>query len=256
MSIRCSWADHSCRACSQGGEAASCCTRLITWSTCSRVAILPVSDVDRSLAFCAERLGFNLDVVRAQPRFPCRAADVSRLRVLGADRVGLTEAEPGSVKRLYLVVSALEAARFELVGRGVDVGEIRRDQAQGASRHVAGRLRAGVRSAAASRASPSSPTATATRGRCRSTPGFPSRARSPRRSASVTVDIGRERPWPPRRCLPGGSRMGFVHRHRTRAGGVTRLWRRGCAGSGAVPSYGCRRRPSSTSGPCWSCCGR
>lgn len=90
------------------------------------VVILPVSDVDRSLAFYTERLGFNLDVdYRPSPDFrvvqltpPGSACSVQ----IG---VGLTDAEPGSVQGLYLVVPDLEAARAELVERGVDVGRIR-----------------------------------------------------------------------------------------------------------------------------------
>lgn len=90
------------------------------------VVILPVSDVERSLAFYTGRLGFNLDVdygpgpdfrvVQLSP--PGSACSVQ----IG---VGLTEAEPGSVRGLYLVVPDLEAARAELAERGVDVGEIR-----------------------------------------------------------------------------------------------------------------------------------
>ncbi|MFE4821991.1 VOC family protein [Streptomyces sp. NPDC056704] len=90
------------------------------------VAILPVSEVDRSLAFYTERLGFHLDVgYGPSPDFrvvqltpPGSACSVQ----IG---VGLTDAEPGSVKGLYLVVPDLQSARAELVGRGVDVGEIR-----------------------------------------------------------------------------------------------------------------------------------
>lgn len=90
------------------------------------VVILPVHDVDRSLTYYSERLGFNLDVdYGPSPDFrvvqltpPGSACSVQ----IG---VGLTDAEPGSVKGLYLVVPDLEAARAELDGRGVDVGEIR-----------------------------------------------------------------------------------------------------------------------------------
>src|SRR5919198_1148833 len=39
---------------------------------------------------------------------------------------GLTEAEPGSVKGLQLVVNDIEAARAELAGRGVEVSDIQR----------------------------------------------------------------------------------------------------------------------------------
>jgi predicted enzyme related to lactoylglutathione lyase len=37
---------------------------------------------------------------------------------------GVTDAEPGSVKGLQLVVTDIEAAREELAGRGVQVSEI------------------------------------------------------------------------------------------------------------------------------------
>ncbi|MGI5143527.1 VOC family protein [Streptomyces sp. CA-106110] len=90
------------------------------------VVVLPVSDADRSLAFYTERLGFNLDVdYGPSPDFrvvqltpPGSACSVQ----IG---VGLTDAEPGSVKGLYLVVPDLEAARAELAERGVDVREIK-----------------------------------------------------------------------------------------------------------------------------------
>jgi catechol 2,3-dioxygenase-like lactoylglutathione lyase family enzyme len=142
------------------------------------VVVLPVSDVDRSLAFYTERLGFNLDVdYGPNPDFrvvqltpPGSACSVQ----IG---VGLTDTEPGSVKGLYLVVPDLEAARAELAGRGVDVGEIRHkaplDTWQGG-------FEPGVtRSAATTRASSSSPTPTATRGRCRSAVFVPREVKSP-----------------------------------------------------------------------------
>ncbi|MEU9480924.1 VOC family protein [Streptomyces sp. NPDC048191] len=90
------------------------------------VVILPVSDVDRSLVFYTERLGFNLDVDYG----PGPAFRVVQLTPPGSAcsvqiGVGLTDAEPGSARGLYLVVPDLEAAWGELVERGVDVGEIR-----------------------------------------------------------------------------------------------------------------------------------
>ena len=39
--------------------------------------------------------------------------------------VGITDAEPGSYRGTHLVVTDIEAAHAELVGRGVEVGEIR-----------------------------------------------------------------------------------------------------------------------------------
>ena len=89
------------------------------------VVILPVSDPDTSLRFYQEQVGFELDVDYAPaPEFrvvqltpPGSAASVQ----FG---VGLTDAAPGSVRALYLVVDDIEAARAELVGHGVDVSEI------------------------------------------------------------------------------------------------------------------------------------
>lgn len=89
------------------------------------VVVVPVSDVDRAVAFYVERVGFNLDVDhRAGETFrvvqmtpPGSACSVT----IGT---GITDAAPGSVRGLHLVVSDIDAARAELAGRGVDVGEI------------------------------------------------------------------------------------------------------------------------------------
>lgn len=90
------------------------------------VVIVPVSDVDRSLAFYTERLGFRLDVDHG----PSSVFRVVQLTPPGSAcsvqiGVGLTDAEPGSAQGLYLVVPDLEAAWAELVDRGVDIGGIR-----------------------------------------------------------------------------------------------------------------------------------
>lgn len=87
------------------------------------LVLLPVSDVDRAKAFY-ERAGFGLDVDHdAGPEFrvvqftpPGSACSIT----FG---VGVSDAAPGSVRGLHLVVTDLEAARRELVGRGVEVGE-------------------------------------------------------------------------------------------------------------------------------------
>jgi predicted enzyme related to lactoylglutathione lyase len=88
---------------------------------------LPVSDVDRAIDFYAGMLGFTKDV-DVQP------ADGSRVVQLTPQGSGCSvgfgtgldvyAAEPGSVRGLHLVVEDLERARDELVGRGVEVGEI------------------------------------------------------------------------------------------------------------------------------------
>jgi catechol 2,3-dioxygenase-like lactoylglutathione lyase family enzyme len=87
--------------------------------------IIPVSDVDKSLAFYTEKLGFALDVDhRAGDQFrvvqmtpPGSACSIT----IG---VGVTDGTPGSYKGTHLVVNDIETARAELVERGVDVSEI------------------------------------------------------------------------------------------------------------------------------------
>lgn len=86
---------------------------------------VPVSDVDRAKAFYTEQAGFNADhdfQVNPELRFvqltpPGSACSIA----LGS---GLTEMRPGSVQGLQMVVPDVEAARAELVERGVDVGEV------------------------------------------------------------------------------------------------------------------------------------
>jgi catechol 2,3-dioxygenase-like lactoylglutathione lyase family enzyme len=90
------------------------------------LVLLPVSDVDRAKSFYVEKAGFNLDVDhRAGEDFrvvqmtpPGSSCSIS----IGT---GITDAEPGSIRGLHLVVSDIVAARAELVGSGVEVSEIR-----------------------------------------------------------------------------------------------------------------------------------
>ena len=89
------------------------------------VVVVPVSDVDRAKEFYTEKLGFNLDVDhRAGENFrvvqltpPGSACSVT----IGT---GLSDAAPGSVRGLQLVVSDIEAAHAQLVERGVECSEI------------------------------------------------------------------------------------------------------------------------------------
>ncbi len=86
---------------------------------------VPVSDVDRAKAFYAEKVGFNADqdhTVSDTLRFVQLTPPGSACSI--AIGKGITGAAPGSVEGLQLVVSDIEAARSELVGRGVKVGEI------------------------------------------------------------------------------------------------------------------------------------
>ena len=85
--------------------------------------IVPVTDVDRAKAFY-EGAGFYVDVDhRAGDAFrvvqvtpPGSACSVS----FG---IGLTQADPGSIQGLHLVVTDIEAARDDLAAKGVDVTE-------------------------------------------------------------------------------------------------------------------------------------
>ena len=96
------------------------------------LVLLPVADVDRAKTFYVDACGFTLDVdhtagesfrvVQVTP--PGSACSVS----FG---VGLMSTAPGSVAGLHLVVTDIEEARTELVGRGVDVSPIRHMTASG-----------------------------------------------------------------------------------------------------------------------------
>jgi catechol 2,3-dioxygenase-like lactoylglutathione lyase family enzyme len=87
------------------------------------IAVIPVSDVDRAKQFYAN-LGWRLDadfaggdwrVVQFTP--PGSPSSV----IFGKN---VTAATPGSAQGLYLIVSDIEAARAELVRRGIEVSEI------------------------------------------------------------------------------------------------------------------------------------
>ncbi|HKE98186.1 MAG TPA: glyoxalase superfamily protein [Actinomycetes bacterium] len=86
---------------------------------------VPVSDVDRAKAFYTEQAGFNADHdhrVSEQVRFVQLTPPGSACSI--ALGTGVTDAAPGSVKGLQLVVTDVDAARAELAGRGVEVGEV------------------------------------------------------------------------------------------------------------------------------------
>jgi catechol 2,3-dioxygenase-like lactoylglutathione lyase family enzyme len=88
------------------------------------VVTLPVSDVDRAKSFY-QSLGWRLDAdfdlgkdIRAVQLTPTHSGCSI------AFGKGLTTAEPGSAQRLELVVSDIDAAREDLVSRGVEVSEL------------------------------------------------------------------------------------------------------------------------------------
>ena len=91
------------------------------------VIVIPVSDVDRAREFY-RKLGWRLDadfdsgkdfrVVQFTP--PGSACSI----IFGRN---VTAAAPGSAQGLYLIVSDIEAARAELLGRGVEISEVFHD---------------------------------------------------------------------------------------------------------------------------------
>jgi predicted enzyme related to lactoylglutathione lyase len=86
---------------------------------------VPVSDVDRAKRFYVEQAGFNADHdhrVNENLRFVQLTPPGSACSI--AIGTGVTDAEPGSVKGLQLVVEDADAARADLASRGVEVGEV------------------------------------------------------------------------------------------------------------------------------------
>lgn len=86
---------------------------------------VPVSDVDRAKSFYTEKVGFNADH-DASPgggiRFVQLTPPGSACSI--AIGTGITDAAPGSVAGLQLVVSDIQQARAELAERGVEVSEV------------------------------------------------------------------------------------------------------------------------------------
>ena len=90
------------------------------------VVLLPVTDIDRAVAFYRDQVGFELDhdtrtdqmhVVQLTPRG-------SGCSIVIGDLPAQTEMAPGSMRGLQLVVADAAAAREELVSRGVECSEI------------------------------------------------------------------------------------------------------------------------------------
>ncbi|GLY43176.1 glyoxalase [Amycolatopsis sp. NBRC 101858] len=88
---------------------------------------VPVSDLDRAIAFYRDQAGFALDVdVR-----PAEGVRIVQLTPPGsACSISLTEGvqplalPPGAMRGLHLVVADIEQARTQLVERGVEVGPV------------------------------------------------------------------------------------------------------------------------------------
>ena len=97
--------------------------RIMDWKL--ELVQVPVSDVDRAKAFYTEKIGFNEDhdhKVSDELRFVQLTPPGSACSI--ALGTGIVRSQPGSLQGVQLVVSDIEAARAELVERGVDVSEV------------------------------------------------------------------------------------------------------------------------------------
>jgi catechol 2,3-dioxygenase-like lactoylglutathione lyase family enzyme len=88
------------------------------------VVTVPVSDVDRAKRFY-QSLGWRLDidlVVSEDFRQVQMTPPHSRCSIHFGK--GITTMEPGCLEKLYLAVKDVDAARADLVSRGIDVSEV------------------------------------------------------------------------------------------------------------------------------------
>jgi predicted enzyme related to lactoylglutathione lyase len=86
---------------------------------------IPVSDVDRAKAFYTEQAGFDADhdhTVSDEIRFVQLTPPGSACSI--AIGKGVTDAPPGSVRGMQMVVSDIQAAHDELARRGVEVSDV------------------------------------------------------------------------------------------------------------------------------------
>ena len=90
------------------------------------LVLIPVTDVDRAKDFYVEKAGFKLDVDH-QPSDEFRVVQMTPPGSACSITIGIgiTDATPGSVRGTHLVVTDIEAARAELVERGVEVSDVR-----------------------------------------------------------------------------------------------------------------------------------
>jgi catechol 2,3-dioxygenase-like lactoylglutathione lyase family enzyme len=90
------------------------------------LVLLPVSDVDRAKTFYTDKVGFKLDIDTT----PAPGFRVVQLTPPGSAcsigiGTGITDAAPGSVRGMHLVVDDIVAVHDELVERGVGVSDVR-----------------------------------------------------------------------------------------------------------------------------------
>jgi catechol 2,3-dioxygenase-like lactoylglutathione lyase family enzyme len=96
---------------------------IVDWTL--ELVVVPVSDVDRAKSFYADKAGFEVlvdhsagedfRVVQLVP--PGSSCAIALMK-------HYPQMAPGTLHGLHLCVSDIDAARAELVGRGVDAGEL------------------------------------------------------------------------------------------------------------------------------------
>ena len=108
-----------------GSQPSSAGENALGYDMALEVVTLPVADVDRSKAFY-QSLGWRLDidlVVSDEVRNVQFTPPHSGCSIQFG-KGGRTTAEPGSAQAMILVVKDIDAARDDLINRGVDVSEV------------------------------------------------------------------------------------------------------------------------------------
>ena len=90
------------------------------------VVLLPVADLDRSIAFYRDQVGFRLDHDTSNEHMHVAQLTPpgSGCSIVVGDLPAQREMEAGSMRGLQLVVSDAQAAREELLSRGIEASEI------------------------------------------------------------------------------------------------------------------------------------
>ena len=109
------------------------------------VVVLPVSDIDRAIAFYRDQVGFVLDHdTRTEHMHVAQLTPAgSGCSIVVGDLPAQTEMAPGSMRGLQLCVADAAAAREELLSRGVEASEISPGHGVGGKlvRNLVGHLR-------------------------------------------------------------------------------------------------------------------
>ena len=90
------------------------------------VVVLPVNDIGRSIAFYRDHVGFELDHETANEHMHVAQLTPrgSGCSIVFGDLPSQRQMEAGSMRALQLCVADAQAARDELVSRGVDCSEL------------------------------------------------------------------------------------------------------------------------------------